>query len=159
VIPSAEGEEQAGPRLLTFELAGRSHGCALDGVREIIVGRAATRLPGAPAHVVGIMNLRGTLVTVIDLAARLAAGVPARATGHVIVVEVEGRLVGCRVDAVRRVRPLPPLDRPPNGHHPDVGNANDGGIVMGIGEVDGELVAVLDLRAIVRQTLLFTGER
>ncbi|HEY0969604.1 MAG TPA: chemotaxis protein CheW [Gemmatimonadales bacterium] len=161
-----DGGEHAGPRILTFEAAGRTHACELEGVREILVGRAATRLPGAPAHVVGLVNLRGTLMTVIDVAARLAPGTPARSGGHVIVVEVEGRLAGCRVDAVRRVRPRPDLDPPHtngNGAHSAggaaEGNADGGGVVMGIGEVDGELVAVLDLRAIVRQTLLFPGER
>ncbi len=162
-----EDAEHAGPRILTFEVAGRTHACDLEGVREVLVGRAATRLPGAPAHVAGIVNLRGTLMTVIDVATLMAPGAPSRAGGHVIVVEVDGRLAGCRVDAVRRVRPRPDLDPPPaavpraaSGAMARVdGNAEGGGIVMGMGEVDGELVAVLDLRAIARQTLLFPGER
>lgn len=147
-------EEGAGPRILTFTLGARIHGCRLDGVREIVTGRPATRLPGAAPHVSGLLNLRGTVVTVIDLAALLVPGREARHDGHVVIVEVEGRLAGCRVDAVDRVVPEPPLDLPPSG-----GNADPGGIVMGVGEVGGELVAVLDLIAAVRQTLLFPGER
>ena len=144
----------AGPQLLTFMLGGRLHACAVDGLREILVSRGTTRLPGAPPFVLGLLNLRGTLVSVLDVAARLDATVAPRADGHVIVLEVEGRLAGCRVDAVRRVRPRPPLDPPPA-----VGNPEDGGVVMGIGEVDGEPVVVLDLSLLVRQTLLFPGER
>lgn len=151
--PDPDGGE-AGPRILTFTLGGRTHGCRLDGVREIVPGRPATRLPGAASHVAGLLNLRGTVVTVIDLAALLLPGRDARHDGHVVVVEVEGRLAGCRVDGVDRVVPAPPLDPPPAG-----GNADHGGIVIGVGEVGGELVAVLDLIAAVRQTLLFPGER
>lgn len=129
------------------------HACAVEGVREVLVYRATTRLPGAPPHVLGLLNLRGTLLTVVDLGARLGHGAPGPG-GHVIVVEVDGRLVGCRVDAIRRVRPQPALLPLPG-----VGNAEVEGIVMGLGEVDGELVAVVDLFAIARQTLLFPGER
>lgn len=144
----------AGPQLLTFVLGGRLHGCPVEGLREIVTTRATTRLPGAPPFVLGLLNLRGTLVTVLDVAARLDATRAASTDGHVIVLEVEGRLAGCRVDAVRRVRPRPPLDPPPA-----VGNPEDRGVVMGIGEVDGESVVVLDLSQLVRQTLLFPGER
>jgi purine-binding chemotaxis protein CheW len=54
--------------------------CDLDPVREIVRARPLVRLPGAPAWVVGIMNLRGTMLTVVDVSRRLGAdtnGVPA----------------------------------------------------------------------------------
>ena len=151
------------PQLLTVDAGGERYGCPLAAIREIVPGRRTTRLPGAPPHVRGLLNLRGALVTVLDLAAalgeRTAAG---EEEGHVLVLEVDGRLAGCRVDHVRRVHPLPPLHplpATPAGGVAAIGNALPLGIVMGVGEVDGQLLAVMDLRALVRQTLLFPGER
>src|SRR5678815_3952238 len=63
--------ETAVRQLVVFRLAGGSYGIELDAVREIIPFRRATRLPGAPAHVSGLVNVRGAIVTVIDLGAQL----------------------------------------------------------------------------------------
>ncbi len=70
-------------------------------VREIVPARSVTRLPGAPAWVVGLVNLRGMVVTVVDLATRLALAPRERA--QVVVLDVDGRALGVRVDAVRSV--------------------------------------------------------
>jgi len=115
-----------------------------------VAGRAAARLPGAEPHVVGLVNLRGRLLTVLDVAARLGLAAPAD-PGHVLVVDAGGREAGCRVAAVERVVPAPPLT--------PASNAEAGGIVLGVGEVDGEPVAVLDLPRFVSETLLDPGER
>ena len=115
-----------------------------------MAGRAAARLPGAEPHVVGLVNLRGRLLTVLDVARRLDLEPPADA-GHVLVVDAGGREAGCRVAAVDRVVPAPPLA--------PASNAEAGGIVLGVGEVDGEPVAVLDLPRFVSETLLDPGER
>jgi purine-binding chemotaxis protein CheW len=78
--------------------------CAVDleAVREIVRGRPLARLPGAPAWVRGIMNLRGTLVTVVDLSVRLGAaqGGPPRV---VVVVEGAGKRFGLGVESVQGV--------------------------------------------------------
>src|SRR5687768_573233 len=58
-------------KVLVFVAEDRRYGCPLDAIREIVPLRAATRLAGAPAYVVGLINLRGRLVTVVDLAAQL----------------------------------------------------------------------------------------
>jgi purine-binding chemotaxis protein CheW len=70
-------------------------------VREIIPSRTVTRLPGAPAWVLGLLNLRGSVVTVVDLADRLGLG--GGAAQSVIVVELGGKTIGVRVDAVESV--------------------------------------------------------
>lgn len=152
----AEGEE--GPRLLSFALGDRLAGCPLAHVREIVPSSPMTRLPGSPPHVLGIFNLRGTLLTVLDVEAAIVPGAappPSPGSGHVLVVEVEGRAVGCRVTAARRVYPMPTLRPALTG----AGNGMPPGIVLGFGEAGDRLVAVLDLPALARQTLLFPGER
>ncbi len=56
-----------------------------------------TRLPGAPSWIAGLVNVRGAVLTVLDLSARLGS---AAAAGPVVIVDVDGRRLGIRVDAV-----------------------------------------------------------
>ena len=93
--------ESGGVRYLITEVAGQRMAWELAMVREIVPTRAVTRLPGAPAWVLGLLNLRGTVLTVVDLAARLS--LPAGAGESVVVLDVEGRALGVRVDRVRSV--------------------------------------------------------
>ena len=142
------------PRMLLARAGGAWFGCPLADVREVLPLGALARLPGAPPHVLGLLNVRGRLVTVMDLGRRLAPDAAPGAGGYVLIVAAGERQAGCRVDAVARAVPLGEI-HPPTG----VGNAGAGGIVMGVGEVDGEPVAVLDLPAFVRDTLVDPGER
>src|SRR5687767_14356223 len=61
-------------RLLLFGVGGTVYGCDIASVREIVALRPTTRLPGSPPFVSGLVNLRGAIVTVIDLAMRLGNG-------------------------------------------------------------------------------------
>lgn len=89
---------------MVFRLAGGTYGIELDAVREIIPFRGATRLPGAPAHVSGLVNVRGAIVTVIDLGVRLGGASSARERSSVMLIEHGGKLVGAAVDEVLDVR-------------------------------------------------------
>lgn len=153
----------AAPRLLTFAVGGVTYGCPLDAVREVLPSGPTARLPGAPPHVLGLLNVRGRPLTVLDLARRLdpAAGA---ASGPVLVVEADGRAAGCRVDAVRRTIVAQPLEPLPAGDGSGAlgdaaGNAEVGRIVLGIGEVEGAPLVVLDLARFVMDTLVDPGER
>ncbi len=73
----------------------------LSAIKEIVPARAVTRLPGAPIWVLGLLNLRGRVVTVADLALRM--GLEAGADGSIVVLDVDGRMLGVRVDEVRAV--------------------------------------------------------
>ena len=122
----------------------------IEAVREIIPWRAATRLPGAPAWVCGLINLRGTIVTVLDLATRLGAEGATRTEGSIVLVEHAGRSTGVAVDEVMDVQPLPDsrIERA-GGEHAH------GGLVNGIGHLeDGTVVILLDMPTLVKQVLL-----
>ena len=93
--------ESGGARYLVTEVAGQRFAWDLATVREVIPARAVTRLPGAPAWVLGLLNLRGTVLTVVDLAMRL--GLSATAGESVVVLDLGGRALGVRVDRVRAV--------------------------------------------------------
>ena len=139
----------AGPtlRLLLFAVAGTVYGCDIGAVREIVPIRHATRLPGAPGYVRGLINLRGAIVTVIDLAARLA-GASAAPQGSVVLAEHGNKQVGLAVDEVRDVQMLAP-DR----FELATGDVARGGIVRGLGHLDDGVVIVLDVPAVVRQVM------
>ena len=134
-------------RLLLFAVAGTVYGCDIGAIREIVPIRHATRLPGAPPHVRGLFNLRGAIVTVIDLAARLA-GVTAAPEGSVVLAEYGSKQVGLAVDEVRDVQMLAP-----ERFEPATGDVARGGIVRGLGHLDDGVVLILDVPAVVRQVM------
>ena len=134
-------------RLLLFAVAGTVYGCEIGAVREIVPLRRATRLPGAPAYVRGLFNLRGAIVTVIDLAARLA-GATAAEDGSVVLAQFGNKNVGLAVDEVRDVQILPP-----ERFEPARGDVARGGIVRGLGHLDGGVVIVLEVPAVIRQVM------
>ena len=136
--------------MLLFGIRDRLYGCEIETVREIIPMRRATRLPGAPGYVEGLVNLRGSILTVVDLGRRLGASDGARADGSIVLVERGAKAVGVCVDEVKDVQPLA-ADRlePASGDHAR------GGIVRGVGHLEDETVVILlDMHAIVRQVLL-----
>ena len=139
-------------RFLFFGVGGRLCACDLGAVREIVPARAATRLPGAPAWVRGLINLRGTLLTVVDLGVRFGeAGGTAGATS-IIVAEGAGKTFGIGVDDVRDVQSLA------RDALEDVdAQRAAGGIVRGLAHVGiarAETALIVDVAEIVRQALV-----
>ena len=131
--------------------AGDRYGCPIDAVREIIPYRAATRLPGAPAHVVGLINLRGRLVAVSDFAVHVGGrdGAAARrTTWSIILVQSGARMVGVLVDEVRDVRPVRPDAIEPIQRH-----AAASGVLNALARFDDGPAVVLDADAFVAHVL------
>lgn len=135
-----------------FRLAGRIYGCSLSAVKEIIPYRPATRLPGAPPFVSGLINLRGTIITVVHLGRRLGVSEETRTDGSIILVEHGNKCMGFEVDEVMDVQPLATDRMESTGEVP--GGENIRGIVKGMGHIDGAVVIVLDVSALVGQILL-----
>jgi purine-binding chemotaxis protein CheW len=133
-------------RLLVFEIAGKSFACDMEFFREIVPAQATTRLPSAPEVVCGLINLRGTIVTVID--AGLALGTPPsnRSTGLILLVEHGERLAGLLVDDVRDIHDVP-IDQFASGAPVESVLAE---VSMGVVEIEGESVQVLDIKALVK---------
>lgn len=148
--PRTSLEQRAAARTLLFRVAGSVYGCDIDAVREIIPYRPATRLPGAPAHVQGLINLRGTIVTVLDLGARLdAARAPMHdAGGSIILAEHGTRVVGVAVEEMMDVQAI--AEEPVNE---GAGEAR-GGLVRGLGHLGDDVVVLIDIQTLVTQVLL-----
>ncbi len=97
-------------RVLVFRVAGRTHCAEIDEVREIVPIAPTTRLPGAPAFVRGLINLRGNLVTVLDAAMCLHGVRADDSNASILLVEREGRVVGVIVDEVFDIQTLPDVE-------------------------------------------------
>jgi purine-binding chemotaxis protein CheW len=143
-------------RYLLFGVAGRTYGCEIDVVREIVPFRRCTRLPGAPEYVCGLINLRGTVVTVLDLGLRLGAAPVDRAEGSIVLVEQGSRVVGLGVDEMRDVQRLGAgeIDSSDGAGAEGAGNGSAGGAVRGIARAQAGVVVLLDVGSIIKQALL-----
>jgi purine-binding chemotaxis protein CheW len=122
------------------------YGCDISEPQEIIPLRPTTRLPGAPAFVRGLINVRGIIVTVIDLGVRLDPTRTPAERGSILLVRHRDRLVGVVVDEVVDVRALDVDDS-----HDAPGAAE---ITKGVATVDDAAIVVLDLSALISQILL-----
>jgi purine-binding chemotaxis protein CheW len=136
---------------LLFRVGASTYGCDISDAQEIIPLRPVTRLPGAPASVRGLMNMRGIIVTVLDLGVRFD---PARAPatdGSILLIRYRDRLVGVLVDEVLDVRVLDPDS---DDDRPGRGSAAGGEIVRRVVTVGDGTVIVLDLDVLITQVLL-----
>ena len=134
-------------RTLLFRVAGKVYGCEIDAVREIIPYRRATRLPGAPPFVQGLINLRGTIVTVLDLGARIDPARPPVADGSIILATHGTRVVGIAVDEVMDVQGI--SEEGVEAH----GGARDA-LIRGLGHLEDGVVVLVDIHTLVTQVLL-----
>lgn len=91
-------------RSLIFRAAGRVYACGVAEVREVLRLPSIARLPGAPASVVGLVNVRGRIVTVFDGGVLLHGAPVTRADAMLLVVDSGERGVGMLVDRVADVR-------------------------------------------------------
>jgi purine-binding chemotaxis protein CheW len=140
---------------LTFMLAGEEYGIDILRVQEIKGWDRVTRIPHAPDYVLGVINLRGTVVPVLDLRRRFGIEtIPFGPTTVVIVIRVGGgradKTVGIVVDAVSEVYNVTPgSSRPP----PDMGGSVDTAFVKALATVDDKMIILLDVDRIAGSTV------
>jgi purine-binding chemotaxis protein CheW len=131
-------------RMALLEAGGHRFALGIERIREIIPSGPYTPLPGSGPHVCGLINLRGRIVTVIDLGARLGLEPSSALPEHsVVIVEHEGRLAGLAVAEVSRIVDVDvaALD--------DAGRALrhlrvDRAYLRGVGEADGAVFVAVD---------------
>src|SRR5262249_36064177 len=103
-LSTRRASKQRGPRVeyLAFRLAGDTYAVPIGEVREILRFPLVTEVPRAPREVLGVVSVRGLLVTVIDLRQRLriAGGEPSRRGRILLVTGAEDEVIGLYVDEV-----------------------------------------------------------
>jgi purine-binding chemotaxis protein CheW len=151
VPASTEKDAPDSAQFLTFVCAGEEYGVDILCVQEIKGWDGVTRVPYTPAYLLGVMNLRGVIVPVIDLRTRF--DVEQRAPDSstvVIVVRVHSdhgeKTAGIVVDAVSEVYSVTPENIKAT---PDLGSVGDGACVRGLASVDGKMVMLLDIDKLV----------
>jgi Chemotaxis signal transduction protein len=132
---------------LTFIMAGEEYGVDILCVQEIRGWESATPIPNAPSHIKGVINLRGTIVPIVDL--RQCFGLESieyTAVTVVIVLKVNthdgDRIIGIVVDAVSDVYALSENDMRAT---PDLGSAVNTEFIRGLVTVEEKLVILLDI--------------
>ena len=144
-----------GTQLLTFLLAREEYGVDILRVQEIRGWAPTTQLPNTPSYVKGIINLRGTVVPIVDLRQRFnLESVAYGPTTVVVVVKVmsgeRSRTMGIVVDAVSDVYNVAPTDLKPA---PDFGGAIGTEYLKGLVTMNEKMLIVLDI-----DQVLNTGE-
>lgn len=134
-------------QIVVCQLGEERYGLDIAKVYEIIRHQPITAIPGAPAAVEGIINLRGRIIPVVDLRTRfrMARAEPTRAT-RIVVAETAGTRVGLIVDAVSEV-----LNVPADAVEPaeSVVTGADAAALRGIAKLEGALVILLALEGLM----------
>lgn len=134
-------------QLVVFQLADEFYGVDIGAVNTIIRMQEVTRVPRTPVFIDGVINLRGSIIPVIDLRKRfnLPGGEITKAS-RIMVVEVSGQLIGMIVDAVAETLRLPSdAIEPPS---PVIASV-DSEYLRGVGKQSERLVILLDLEKVL----------
>ncbi|KEO60303.1 chemotaxis protein CheW [Thioclava indica] len=133
--------------LLSFRLGEEEYSVDIMSVREIRGWTRATPLPHAPAYVRGVINLRGTVLPVVDLSVRLGmAPVKGDARNVIIVVQMGAQTAGLLVDAVSDILNLPRSELQPP---PDLAADSAHNYISALTIVEGRMIRVLDLASVL----------
>lgn len=146
-----KGEAGMDEQVVAFMLGSEEYGIEISRVREIIVYKGATPMPKAPAYMDGIVDIRGMIIPVIDLGAKLSVATNRdEAEGHALVVECGEQQVALRVDRVTEVRFISETQIEWTDKIEMPGNKGDRSI-RGVGKIDGQLCILLDVDQLFSQ--------
>ncbi|MEW6192920.1 MAG: chemotaxis protein CheW [Bacillota bacterium] len=142
LLEDEEGEDTQEDKFLTFILGEEEYGIEIRHVTEIIGIQSITEVPDMPAHVKGVINLRGKVVPVMDM--RLRFGMPERPYDDrtcIVVINIDGQAVGLVVDRVSEVLDIPKDDIEPP---PAVKRGAGSRFIQGMGKVGAEVKILLN---------------
>ena len=136
-------------RFLTFHLGKESYGLEIRHVTEIIVLQEITKVPDLPEFIIGVVNLRGNVISVMDMRKRF--NLESREYDDrtcIIVVNIKDIAIGLLVDTVNEVLNIPEenVDPPPKTH-----SGIKSSYVMGMGKVDDQVKILLDIEKILQE--------
>ncbi|MFT6430971.1 MAG: purine-binding chemotaxis protein CheW [Halopseudomonas sp.] len=146
---SSKGAEDPILQWVTFRLDNESYGINVMQVQEVLRHTEIAPVPGAPSYVLGIINLRGNVVTVIDTRQRFGL-TPAPITDNtrIVIIEADKQVVGILVDSVAEVVYLrqSEIETAPN-----VGTDESAKFIQGVCNKNNELLILVDLEKMMSE--------
>jgi purine-binding chemotaxis protein CheW len=133
---------------VTFFAGGQSFSLDIGHVREIRRWTAVTPLPHAPREVLGVMNLRGSVIPIYDLSARFGLGITQENPRNVVVVAtIDNQTVGLLVEAVSEILSV---DRTKIQDTPDIRSESTRASITGVIPLEDGMTRVIDLAAVIQ---------
>lgn len=141
---SHEGNSDvAGNEFLAFTLGNEEYGIDILKVQEIRGYEAVTRIANAPEFLKGVINLRGIIVPVVDMRIKFNLGSPTYDQFTVVIIlNIEGRIVGMVVDSVSDVTTLLPSQVRPA---PEMGTTFSTDFLIGLGTLEDRMLILVDI--------------
>ena len=134
-------------QVVSFNLNGEEYAVEISKVKEIILLEGVTRVPQMPDFIEGIINLRGTVIPVVDLRKRFGLPCPEQdEQTRIVVTRMETKIIGMIVDSVSQVMKIPQvsIQKPPETI---TGLSRE--YLTGIGKVGEQLIIFLDIEKIM----------
>jgi len=144
---AAENTQDEIVQWVTFRLDNEKYGIRVMQVQEVLRITEIAPVPGAPDYVLGIINLRGNVVTVIDSRKRFGLSeTEADDSTRIVIIEAEKNVVGILVDSVAEVVDLrtSEIDAAPN-----VGNDDSSKYIQGVSSKEKELLILVDVNKLL----------
>ena len=146
---AAKGSEDPILQWVTFKLDNETYGINVMQVQEVLRYTEIAPVPGAPAYVLGIINLRGNVVTVIDTRQRFGLNnAEITDNSRIVIIEADRQVVGILVDSVAEVVYLrqSEIETAPN-----VGNDESAKFIQGVCNKNGELLILVELNKMMTE--------
>lgn len=138
-------QQRSQSECLTFNLANEQYAIHLLSVQEIRTYEQPTKIANSPVHLIGVIDLRGAIVPIVDLRSLLHLPMPKDNSSVVIVVNFGDHVVGFVVDSVSDV-----VDIPPSTIKPSPVRISTSDIIEGVAAVEGQMVVVVDNHKLIK---------
>jgi purine-binding chemotaxis protein CheW len=136
-------------QVVGFRIGNETFGVRIGAVREIVRVPEITAVPSAPDTIEGVINLRGKIIPVMDLRKRFGqTDIQPDKRNRILVVELEGKLVGLIVNAASEVLKISPSEIEPPGN---VFAEGESSYVTGVGKLKGRLIILLDIAKLLHR--------
>jgi len=145
-LSAAAAEQAAGREFLTFRLGGEEYAIDILKVQEIRGWETPTAIANTPEFIKGVINLRGTIVPIVDLRLKFKGKAQYDEFTVVIILSVARRVLGIVVDAVSDVTTLAPQQIRPA---PEFGGSFDTRFITGLGTVGDRMLILTDIERLM----------
>lgn len=129
-------------QIVGFRVGQETFGVPIGSVQEILRPLPVTPVPGAPPHVEGVINLRGRIISIVDLRKRCGAPAEPQARNRIVVAETGGRSIGLMVDSASEVLRIAENSIEPPA---SVFGHAEPGFVTGVAKLANRLVILVDI--------------